>query len=384
MPSCSLIAKSSSNRSKGSSVVFVSISSHPAVCRRTLSTISKQARRSPTRAASFQRSLEFRAYSVNGPTTTNTGTATKPLVPPIPVASQNGRKSVDLKPAPRKTTQSTAEPEVHVPIPSSVSTPAVPQVSTTSLQQSNSRAPYIAVAPPPSESTEPAVGILKQALNDIDEALRSGVLAPIPPGTTGWQLTWHKFKEMAKFYFFGLRTLTVEHRRQAWSISRSPEAARTWREREFLSIYRADLLRSVNALAVVAYVMVAHICSVFRLIPFISIMLIAEEALPIIIIYAPFLLPSTCKLPSQQRRIEALADEKRGKALIEARQILKSLPPVEPGSGLSAFDHSLYPSLARYASCLSRHISFSLTRSFRLQHPLLIELSPLGHPQIQS
>lgn len=53
-----------------------------------------------------------------------------------------------------------------------------------------------------------------------------------------------------------------------------------------------------------------------RLVPFIAIIAILEEILPLVIIYAPFLLPSTCILPSQQRRIETFADIKRWKALV--------------------------------------------------------------------
>jgi LETM1 and EF-hand domain-containing protein 1 len=40
-----------------------------------------------------------------------------------------------------------------------------------------------------------------------------------------------------------------------------------------------------------------------RLIPFILILLILEEALPLFVLYAPFLLPSTCLLVSQRNRI---------------------------------------------------------------------------------
>lgn len=61
-----------------------------------------------------------------------------------------------------------------------------------------------------------------------------------------------------------------------------------------------------------------------RLVPFLSIVLIMEEALPLVVIYAPFLLPSTCKLPSQQRRIDSIADQKRAKALLLANDALST------------------------------------------------------------
>ena len=61
-----------------------------------------------------------------------------------------------------------------------------------------------------------------------------------------------------------------------------------------------------------------------RLVPFLSVILILEEALPLVVIYAPFLLPSTCKLPSQQRRIDSIADQKRAKALLLANDALST------------------------------------------------------------
>lgn len=42
-----------------------------------------------------------------------------------------------------------------------------------------------------------------------------------------------------------------------------------------------------------------------RLIPFALIILIIEEIIPLVVIYAPFILPSTCVLPSQKERIDS-------------------------------------------------------------------------------
>lgn len=44
---------------------------------------------------------------------------------------------------------------------------------------------------------------------------------------------------------------------------------------------------------------------IWRLIPFALIILIIEEIIPLVVIYAPFILPSTCVLPSQKERIDA-------------------------------------------------------------------------------
>jgi hypothetical protein len=47
-----------------------------------------------------------------------------------------------------------------------------------------------------------------------------------------------------------------------------------------------------------------------RVVPFIFIALLLEEVIPLIAIYAPFMLPSTCVLPSQRARIETKKTEK--------------------------------------------------------------------------
>ncbi|THG98788.1 hypothetical protein EW026_g3465 [Hermanssonia centrifuga] len=41
-----------------------------------------------------------------------------------------------------------------------------------------------------------------------------------------------------------------------------------------------------------------------KLIPFALIILIAEELIPLVVMYAPFILPSTCILPAQKERID--------------------------------------------------------------------------------
>ena len=46
---------------------------------------------------------------------------------------------------------------------------------------------------------------------------------------------------------------------------------------------------------------VDHSC--IRLVPFVLMLLIIEEIIPLVVLYTPGLLPSTCILPSQQERI---------------------------------------------------------------------------------
>src|ERR1700733_1082474 len=55
-----------------------------------------------------------------------------------------------------------------------------------------------------------------------------------------------------------------------------------------------------------------------RLIPFMVVVLLMEELIPLIAIYVPGMLPSTTVLPSQRKRIEEKAMEKQ--ATFAARQ----------------------------------------------------------------
>ncbi|THH28529.1 hypothetical protein EUX98_g5656 [Antrodiella citrinella] len=48
-----------------------------------------------------------------------------------------------------------------------------------------------------------------------------------------------------------------------------------------------------------------------KLIPFAMIIIIVEEIIPLIVLYAPFILPSTCILPTQKDRIDAKQREKQ-------------------------------------------------------------------------
>ena len=47
------------------------------------------------------------------------------------------------------------------------------------------------------------------------------------------------------------------------------------------------------------------------MIPFALIILIIEEIIPLVVMYAPFILPSTCILPSQKDRIDTKRREKQ-------------------------------------------------------------------------
>ena len=48
-----------------------------------------------------------------------------------------------------------------------------------------------------------------------------------------------------------------------------------------------------------------------RLVPFVAIVLVLEEVIPLIVLYAPGMLPSTCILTSQRERIDTKRREKQ-------------------------------------------------------------------------
>ena len=58
---------------------------------------------------------------------------------------------------------------------------------------------------------------------------------------------------------------------------------------------------------------------VYRLVPFVMIVLIAEEVIPLIVLYVPSMLPSTCIMPSQRERIENKRRDKQ-RVFVETMQ----------------------------------------------------------------
>jgi LETM1 and EF-hand domain-containing protein 1 len=62
-----------------------------------------------------------------------------------------------------------------------------------------------------------------------------------------------------------------------------------------------------------------------RVVPFLIIALLLEEVIPLIAIYAPFMLPSTCILPSQRARIEAKRAEKALNSSVNSKAIFAAL-----------------------------------------------------------
>jgi len=70
-----------------------------------------------------------------------------------------------------------------------------------------------------------------------------------------------------------------------------------------------------------------------KVIPFLIIALTLEEVIPLIAIYAPFMLPSTCILPAQQQRIQARRAEKTKAFVTQYKYLYGQLKLMEDPKG---------------------------------------------------
>jgi LETM1 and EF-hand domain-containing protein 1 len=138
--------------------------------------------------------------------------------------------------------------------------------------------------------------VTETAKHDLEEAFKNGVLAPPPPNAIWFKRLFHQAKELFKFYWRGLKMVNT-HRKHVNEINRRISeggAPLTRWEQRFIRTHHSDKV---------------------KLVPFIIIALLLEEVIPLIAIYAPGMLPSTCVLPSQSERIEQQKREKQNVAL---------------------------------------------------------------------
>ncbi len=196
---------------------------------------------------------------------------------------------------------------------------------------------------------------------DMKQAYIHGVLARPPPGAGKVATLWHKAKELfvrrplnselsvlnsffQKFYFRGLK-LVIIHRRRAQEIQARVTAGgkplSRWESR-FIQTNKGDLARYLTTPPQTLLLTPRE----FRLVPFVAIVIVLEEVIPLIVLYAPGMLPSTCILASQRERIDAKRCEKQRAyaeemrdALLEVRKagptaLASSLPSVNSGTGL--------------------------------------------------
>jgi len=133
--------------------------------------------------------------------------------------------------------------------------------------------------------------VKETAKRDIEQAEAHGILTPPPPNANWFRRTMHKGIQLAKFYFRGVKLIFIRRREisEIRARIRAGGAPLTREEFRFIQTQKDD----VN-----------------KVIPFIIIALLLEEVIPLIAIYAPSFLPSTCILPSQQERIQEKKSQK--------------------------------------------------------------------------
>ncbi|KAJ8590405.1 hypothetical protein M405DRAFT_861370 [Rhizopogon salebrosus TDB-379] len=209
-------------------------------------------------------------------------------IPPSAVSPRKHR--VELKPGPLKT-----------PLPST----ATPRPHSTSPKQTQPSFPPFRPSPRPS-TPDPVPSAIELAKQDIADATAQGVLRPAPQDAGAIKRFTHQAIELLKFYFRGLKAINT-HRKQAAAIrSRTatggPAPSRA--ELRFIRTYQHDAM---------------------KLIPFLIVVIIMEELIPFIALYAPRMLPSTCILPGQRDRINAKACNNQLLALTANRDIFELL-----------------------------------------------------------
>ncbi|KAG8715628.1 hypothetical protein FRC11_002180 [Ceratobasidium sp. 423] len=234
-----------------------------------------------------------RCYSVLPPPSTKAqSTKHEPVFP----AAISRKQKIELKPGPRPTAaagiQATSgqHDKPTAPMPQPAVTKAKSEAS--KVDESSE------LEKPPSK--------IKIAIADVVKAAEQGTLAPPPPDASKLGKLWHQAKELFKFYVRGLKQLLVH--RQIVKDLKARGGKMTWEETHFIKTYKEDTR---------------------KLIPFLLILLILEEALPLVVLYAPFLLPSTCILPNQRARILWKRDDAQFNARSEARSILLSVESLQ-------------------------------------------------------
>jgi len=168
-------------------------------------------------------------------------------------------------------------------------------------------------APPPAHST------IRAAISDYLAAQQVGDVKTPPADLSRIRRLIFQAKELFWFYWNGLKMVRANWHRAKQLRAGVQDHGWTLNRREELFLRRVD-------------------SDLLRLIPFVAVLVILEEVLPLLVLYAPWLLPSTCILPSQMLRIKTKEEGKRRDALLEvARTALEGNQWNEPLS-INALD----------------------------------------------
>ncbi|KAG9220866.1 hypothetical protein CCMSSC00406_0002534 [Pleurotus cornucopiae] len=148
--------------------------------------------------------------------------------------------------------------------------------------------------------------VIEMSKRDLEDAEKHGLMKPAPPNANWARRLLHKAIELFKFYYRGIKLVFTNRKRVAEIKSRihAGGSPMTRTEFRFIEQYYEDIR---------------------KLVPFIIIVLVVEEIVPLIAIYAPFMLPSTCILPSQKERIHSQKETKALSIAAEYQDTLKQL-----------------------------------------------------------
>ncbi|KAF9047288.1 hypothetical protein BJ165DRAFT_1082310 [Panaeolus papilionaceus] len=226
----------------------------------------------PARRALNQRTI--RLYSIPSSTQSQHKHVTTPPPPP-PTQQLSKKPKLDLRPAPVKPTTKPTPP------PLASSTPILKQQPKSTPASSSSK----------SSSGTGLAAAKEQAIKDIHDAESHGILTPPPPGADWFRRILHQAIQLFKFYFRGVKLI--------------------WSRRGDIAVINARVKAGGAPLTRAEWRLIqTQKDDINKVVPFLIIALILEEVIPLIAIYAPFMLPSTCILPSQRERIEAKRAEK--------------------------------------------------------------------------
>ncbi|KAL0580330.1 hypothetical protein V5O48_001667 [Marasmius crinis-equi] len=198
-------------------------------------------------------------------TSTSSSTSTKDVPPGLPQRKQH---KLDLHPAPKKIDTSP--------------TPKLQPKPTTSKKPIASTTTSSLSPQPPKDEDE---GVKATIQRDIKNAEELGILKPAPADANIWRKLMHSAWEMTKFYFRGAKLIYT-------------------RQGEIRVIKRRVNTGGVPLTRVESRLIEQQRKDINKVVPFLIIAVLLEEVVPIIALYAPFMLPSTCLLPSQRERIE--------------------------------------------------------------------------------
>ncbi|KAI0321091.1 hypothetical protein OF83DRAFT_1101517 [Amylostereum chailletii] len=233
----------------------------------------------------------FARFLSDGPPSGADKTPTTPLTSTPPPLPSSRKSKVELRPGPVKPSPLTSSIPGASPKP--VKVPGTPSGSASETTASNG-------------GTKSSPSIVEMTKQDMHHARTHGVLAPPPPNAGRIGKLWHQVKELFKFYLRGIKLINthrVQVREMRERVKAGGEPLSRWESR-FIQTYQQDLV---------------------KLVPFLTILLVLEEVIPLIVLYAPGMLPSTCVLPSQRERIEQKRRDKQEAFIQSSREELSAI-----------------------------------------------------------